>query len=257
MMKKKSTIIIDIPPKPRIKEEYQEMKDIKPITFYLGNDFRAELKNNIIIHLDRLDDTTLPLAGNFSIILDLYTDRNLSSIGVLKNVLDACNGLLFSDDKKSESVLVRVHPCGGKNESLHLKLLSGRSIISASADNNTLDPYVIFSMNISTVLEDRYLTYPLNSGMHRTADLNKEYDDSLVKILRESYVDDTLLGIIGISLNINVNDSKCDIDNIAMNYLKNSTGILYEHISQIKMLLINKKISDKQEEHCKISLYEM
>ena len=242
-------IVLQIDSFPRIKEKYRydnnipleailpESKSSKITMFFIGEDFRDELTDSIYISLQEVETKSFPIVGSVSVFMDLYSDRNISIIGVLKNVLDAGNKLLYQDDVQVESALVRKHSADGGPEKLILSVISSRVIDDLDAETKDYSPYIILNLELETVLEDRYLPYPKCMNTTDVAEVNQRHDDK-VSIQLKQHHGSTLMtkNAIELSLVMNMHDKKADVDNLALTYVKCCKGIIYESIDQIQIL---------------------
>jgi Holliday junction resolvase RusA-like endonuclease len=216
---------------------------IKP--FLLADDFKTDIKDRITLDVKRESD--YPIFGNVSIYADYYTNRELSCIGVYKNIQDALLGKIISDDKLVKSLIVERHNAGSAEEALLLNVITTREFLNIDDMVEKYKPYVKYTKEITTTLEDRYQVYPKNIDIKEVAHLNQSYDEVLVRKIKELYqgpvCDDHE---IKVSVQITTYDSNSDCDNVAMNYLYCSQGILFRDIRQIKKLHVMKKITDKE-----------
>lgn len=216
---------------------------IKP--FLLADDFKTDIKDRVTLDVKR--ESKYPIIGNISIYADYYTNRELSCIGVYKNIQDALLGKIISDDKLVKSFIVERHNAGAAEEALLLNLITTREFMSITDTVDKYRPYIAYCKEITTTLEDRYQVYPKSIDVKEVARLNQSYDEILVSKIKDLYqgpvCDDRE---IEVSLQITTYDSNSDCDNVAMNYLYCSQGILFRDIRQIKKLHVMKKITDKE-----------
>lgn len=246
----KNTIILEETARPRDKESYYTDE---PLTFLLSDDFQSDIRDSVIATLKETNDTRFPLSGSSSIFIDCYSDRRISTIGVLKNVLDSLNRLLISDDKKVKSALIRKYPAKEDQESLHLSLMSTRDILSIDDSVDCYKPYILFSKEISTTLEDRYLPFPKDLLCKEVVEVNYHSDRKISSRLRDKYNGPIVEGNISLKIEITLTDDCGDLDNLALNYISNCRGIIYKEVDQIEKLLIIKRLSSTENPSIKIS----
>jgi len=215
---------------------------VKP--FLLADDFKTDIKDRVT--LDSRNESKYPIIGSTSIYVDFYTNRELSCIGVFKNVQDALLGKMISDDKLVKSFIVERHNAGADEEALQLNIITTREFLSITDTVDKFKPYVQYTKDITTTLEDRYQVYPKKIDVKEVADLNHRNDAELMSIIKALYEGPVCdEQEVEVSILITTPDSNSDCDNIALNYLYCCQGILFNSVNQIKKLHVKKKISDK------------
>lgn len=243
-MKLETSISLNVPISPREKPNYEDISNgEKLITFLLADDFQENIKHEIRIALHNSSNAArFPISGSVSICLDIYSNPNTSLIGVAKNVLDACNGILFTDDKHVASMLIRRFPRRHQQcDSLDIKILSSRVIRQPIISSDIVDSSSVFSISIDTIVEDRYLPYPPRAAATKIINNNTEQDTSMRESLQQLYQGSIHTGRLGISLYIDTSTNEGDIDNMAQQCLFNSQGVLFENATEIELLHIIKK----------------
>jgi hypothetical protein len=93
-----------------------------------------------MIDLIKKNTQRFPLCSETSIFVDFYTKRaELTTIGVLKNVLDAMNGVLYTDDRKVKTALVKKHIVNDiKKDLIRVAIMDSQPIMSL---NDTAESY--------------------------------------------------------------------------------------------------------------------
>jgi hypothetical protein len=216
---------------------------IKP--FLLADDFKTDIKDRVT--LDSRNKSEYPIIGNTSIYVDFYTNRELSCIGVFKNIQDALLGKMISDDKLVKSFIVERHNAGAEEEALQLNIITTREFMSIIDTLDKYKPYVQYTKYITTTLEDRYQVYPKKIDVKEVADLNHRNDTELISIIKALYEGPVCdEHEVEVSILITTPDSNSDCDNIALNYLCCCQGILFNSVNQIRKLHVRKRISDKE-----------
>lgn len=237
-------IIINKDPIPREKEEYINSKPWKNL---IADDFQMELKRIVNIDLLKKGSQRFPLCSEISMFIDFYTNRSeLSAIGVLKNTLDAMNHVLYNDDSKVKSVLVRKHIVSDiKPELIRIAIMDSQPIISI---NDTAESYksILYDIEVETVLVDTYLMTPSDGMVGEVAQVNNYYDDEMIDIIRSKYKGRPFEGNIQMAVEFNCRGNNGDIDNMFLSFgVAASSGIIMNNLSQIDTLFLKKNISRK------------
>ncbi|MDD4296953.1 MAG: hypothetical protein PHC69_08340 [Ruminiclostridium sp.] len=237
-------IIINKDPLPREKEEYINGRPWKNL---IADDFQKELGKFVRNDLRKKDLKRFPLCSEVSIFVDFYTRRaELTTIGVLKNTLDAMNRVLYSDDKMIKTVLVRRHIVNGvEREMIKISIMDAQPIISI---DDTAQSYnnILYSMETETFLVDSYLMMPSDGMVGEAAQVNNYYDDKMSENIRSKYKGRPLEGNVKMAVEFNCIGNNGDIDNMFLSFgVPASSGIIMNKLSQIDTLLLRKNISRK------------
>lgn len=237
-------IVINQAPVTREKDVYT---DGTKWAFLPAKDMQMDIKNHLIIKLQRMNDDQYPLESQSSIFLTFSTDRNkLALPGLLKNSLDAMNRVLISDDRMVESVLCLKRPSNNTPETVEIGLINTMPIIGV---DDTIEKHsnILFHSKIETILDDRYLTQVYESDAKEITQKNKYTDIATGDIIRTQYNSRPLDGKIQISIKLTNRYNFGDVDNAALNVLVPMTGICFNNMEQIEALHIQKRINRNDE----------
>ena len=237
-------IIINKDPLPREKEEYINGKPWKNL---IADDFQKELRKIIRNDLRKKDSSRFPLCSEVSIFVDFYTSRiELTTIGVLKNTLDAMNRVLFSDDRMIKTVLVRRHIDNGvEREMIKISIMDAQPIMCIDDTSQSYNN-ILYSMETETFLVDSYLMMPSDGMVGEAAQVNNYYDDKMSENIRSKYKGGPLEGNVKMAVEFNCRGNNGDIDNMFLAFgVPASSGIIINKLSQIDTLLLRKNISRK------------
>ncbi len=226
--------------KARLKPSYGNLGNRSLVNYLLADDFQQELKDKLCI-LTAQEQSRYPLSGKTSLYIEVASDRIISLPGVLKNIMDACNKVIYSDDSAVEAVLIKKAEKDGLYDSLGITILDGRPIKGINDTAVDMKNSIALQLHTITVLESNYLPYPPDASfVDIEGGLNVSDNDLRAEIERK-YKSNIIPGAVAISINIATMQPRVDIDNVALNYLTGMTGIVYQGLTDIKTLHIRMK----------------
>jgi Holliday junction resolvase RusA-like endonuclease len=245
-------IKLDLIPEPRKKEQYLAEGKMKNI---LADEYQEDIKDKamISIHHSKKD---FPISGGISIFIDFYTNRKMNIIGIIKNVLDGLNGAVFTDDIKVRSILAKIHSTeASTQERTTVKVMSGRSIPSLHCDVDKFKNFLILTVEVDSILEDRYLLYPGDMSTTELVGVNKDTDSVIAREVESNYHSNIIEFPVEVSVVINtVIKDESDLDNLSANYLYNLQGSAIKDLQQVEALLLNKNYVDSGKENIVIEI---
>jgi Holliday junction resolvase RusA-like endonuclease len=233
---------LDTRPKPRAKELYKEEGIVTNI---LSDEYQQDIRDMAIISIENTTGD-FPVKGDVSVIMNFYTCRNLNIQGLVKNALDALNGIVITDDDRVSSLLAKIHPSDGPEyEKTIVDIVTSRPILSFYKTREDFKDYKLLTIEVDSVLEDRFLPYPKTMDVSGVVGVNTKEDEEISKLILSQYSGETLNSEIELAAVFHIGpDDKGDIDNFSMNYLNNLKGIVVKDIRQIQTLLLNKVNTD-------------
>ena len=240
--------------KPRPKTRYpRSHKGRKPFPYPTAHLFKQDIADGISLGIKESNNTSFPIKGDVSLLVEVSSSRQINIAGVLKNVLDACVPRLIPDDQYVGSTIIRKVPSIG-NESVHLYVTSGRKIYSINSTLNEMKALALMNVTVQTDLEDNYQVIPRKVGDYS---INESVEDDwdLMNAIQGAYDGELLRGPFGLALTVYAHKVNGDIDNMVMSFIKCSTGIIYEDPSYIETLYINRVIDTSNAEGYEVSLY--
>jgi len=247
-------IKLNLNPRPRMKEQYKADGKMMNI---LADEFQQDIKDKarIAIHNSYRD---FPISGGVSMIIDFYTNRDLNIVGLVKNVVDSLNGVVFTDDIRVKSIVSKIHPAKeAAQETITIDILSGRELDSLNCDASKFKRFVVLNVEADSILEDNYLLYPSEINTSEVAGVNEKYDALIVKEVGALYGGDRFEGPVDVSATFNIaSEDEGDLDNYAANYLYNFEGSVIEAVHQIKSLHLIKRYVNKDKENIEIEIKE-
>jgi Holliday junction resolvase RusA-like endonuclease len=233
---------LDTHPKPREKEVYMEEGIVTNI---LSDEYQQDLRDMAIISIENTTGD-FPVKGDVSIIINFYTCRNLNIQGLVKNVLDALNGTVITDDDRVNSLLAKIKPSGGPEyEKTTIDVVTSKPILSLDKTREDFKDYKVLTIEVDAVLEDRFLPYPKTMNVSSVVGVNTQTDEEISELVTNQYDGEIINSEVEVAAVFHIGpDDKGDIDNYSMNYLNNLKGIVVEDIRQIQTLLLNKVNTD-------------
>lgn len=226
---------------PREKPSYIGLEDNKDklYTNVLADEFQKDIQHRVnAAIIQHSDKSRFPIGGECSLIINIYTRRTPSIFGILKNVMDAFNGVLYTDDCRVSSVIISRHDSREEYDTLSVTV-SNSTIRDITVAAKSMAGRSIFDISITTILEGNYLPYPPSDAY--TDILNTNVDDmNLQREIRSQYGRDVFKGQLAVSIELDSEASNGDIDNHAINYIVNMMGIVYEDVKQIEVLNIHR-----------------
>jgi Holliday junction resolvase RusA-like endonuclease len=233
---------LDTRPNPREKEVYMEGGIVTNI---LADEYQQDLRDMAIISIENTIGD-FPVKGDVSIIMNFYTCRNLNIQGLVKNTMDALNGIVITDDDRVNSLLAKIKPSGGPEyEKTTIDVVTSKPILSLDKTREDFKDYKVLTIEVDAVLEERFLPYPNNMNVTDVVGVNAKADEEITGLISMQYDGEIIKNEVEVmaTFYIGPND-KGDVDNYSMNYLNNLKGIVVEDLGQIKTLLLNKVNAD-------------
>lgn len=224
---------------PRAKFSYKDIDEQnKLLKNPLADDFQQEIKDSPLLAVH--GDDRYPISGRVSLYIELKTFKAINLLGVAKNIMDGCIGIIYTDDSVVESILISKIPQEkGMLDRVSIKVINGKPIRNNKFDQPSFDSYSLLGIEIDTVAEDNYMPYPPSNAFREIVNPN---DDAGIKALLE--IECRKAEIRGkvntLSITVDIADSKVDVDNLCLNYITNLTGIAYEDLDQIESLHLMK-----------------
>jgi len=224
---------------PRQRPTYENINEgLKLLKNQLADDFQQEIKDRLL--KETIGNSRYPLSGHISLYVELRTSRQLNICGVLKNIMDACNGIILKDDSSVESALINRYISDYQFDNIKIWVISGKPLVDNNQIISNLSNYTVLFIDMDTVAEDTYLPYPPNNECGKI--INPNRDDELKELLLAKCKTSGINGgIKTLSLTVNLdNCRKVDIDNLCLNYIVNLKGIAYDDLSDISSLHMRK-----------------
>jgi hypothetical protein len=223
---------------PRIKATYGELShEEKLLAQPLTESFKSAIKSALIPIIAE-QPSTFPIVDNTSVMIDLYTRKNLNICGVLKNILDSMNKVAYTDDCRISSVMIQMHYADLDVDVIEIHLLTNTEIKFDGGRDDNHSQYTLLQASINAHVVDKYLGYPRTAT--QTQVVNKNEDQAIKHTLISHWMSLSRKDCCDtVSIQIQTSDHRSDIDNIAVNYLYNLVGIAYESITDLKTLHIS------------------
>lgn len=215
------------------------------VTNLLSDAYQQDIIDMALINIENAKED-YPIKGDVSIIMNFYTCRYLNIQGLVKNTLDALNGLVITDDERVDSILAKIRPADGPEyEKTTIDIIPSIPILTVDKDREDFMHYTVLNIEVDSVLEDKFLPYPNNLIITDVVGVNTKEDEEISRIISNQYDGEILQSEIEVAATFNIGpDDKGDVDNYSMNYLNNLKGIVVEDIRQIQTLLLNKFQTD-------------
>lgn len=200
----------------------------------LTDDFQSDINDELTkaLHIQNVKSNSD--RKDMTIVVEIQANRKYRLIGLLKNILDAFQGVLYIDDSGVKSVLIyRVQHDIEHKDRMKIWVLENVVIRGCHVDEVTLENNTLVYAEFDTVLEDNYLLY--QEGMEVSGEVVED-----TRVMGES-----LFGEMGemveeaeVSLHLITDSNKADIDNIALNVVASMVGRAVHRVEDIKMLNI-------------------
>lgn len=207
----------------------------------MADDFQQEIKDNFLVAVH--DDSKYPVSGKISLYIELTTSRSVHLLGVAKNIMDACIGIIYSDDSVVESILInRNAQEKGLLDHLVIKVVNGKPLRSNELTYDNINDYTLLNIELNTLVEDNYMPYPPSIVFKELINPN---DDEALKAQLEIACKSAKVSSRTkvLSITVAADDSKVDVDNLCLNYIVNLIGIAYSELEQIDSLHLLKTVN--------------
>lgn len=199
-------------------------------------DFQDKLRHAAIIAIQRSNSIDrFPLSSDVSLIMDVSTNKDVNLIGVVKNTIDAPRGLLYSDDVYVSSFCIDKHYAA--TEGIKVSVLNGNKIPQNLISKGNKSVYSQLSFEVISPVVDKVIPIPGPNTNVSVVPEMQLYDKELREEIFRKYPGFfPLKEELSISIEIRTQAMKDDIDNIAINYILNMSGIVFESAAQITTL---------------------
>jgi hypothetical protein len=215
--------------------------------------FQDDIEYEIQTAVRKHNVNNLPINGSVSLYVELYTDKLSPITGVLKNIQDALNGVAYTDDRNVSSVLIRRLPKTTPHDVIKINIIVTRPIEGITDTVGKYKDYVAYKVDVETVIESDYLPYVMDGN----GILLPQKDDITQLFIRNTllrnYHGDLLEGQIDLSVIMGSDSIDGDIDNLALTYINNLEGLLFESVSQIRCLYIKRVVSLREDPFVEIA----
>ncbi len=200
----------------------------------LTDDFQSDIKDELIKAISKQIITGNTNRKDVTIVVEINANREYRLIGLLKNSLDALQGVLYIDDSSVKSVLIyKVGHDVEHKDKMRVWVLENVVIRGCHIDAVTLENNTVVSAEFDTVAESNYLLY--QEGMEVPAEVAEDtrvLGESLFGGMKKTVED------AEISVHLITGTIKVDIDNIALNVIASMVGRAIDRVEDIKMLNI-------------------
>lgn len=182
--------------------------------------------------------------------IDVYSKRDIVLHGVMKNIFDALNGVIYTDDYNIESVIITKNISAAAVDKIIIKIVTNKPIKNIQANPEDYNDFIVLSLDIDTILCDKYLPYPPYSSYVNVYNPNEIPDAILKSRISEGYEAD-VLSDVALSLILSddcVESRPSDIDNVMLNFivaLKDVAFSEYKDISKIHIMRVGNKCDTK------------
>lgn len=240
---------------PRIKPTYAELSEGSKLWVNtLADDFKLEIRSRLLIATSK-QNLRFPISGNVSISLIVCTSRVINLFGVVKNVLDSMNGLIYTDDCAVSSILAAKQIVDNEDDVLNIQVISGTNLRSQdSEDQRDLTPFKVLDLQMRTLVVDQFLGYP--SSPECSEVVIDAGDSELRKAIEDDWDHNHVDEIAGaLSFCIETSRSRPDIDNICLNYLINLNGLAYRELTDITSLHMETRRKPRCQERAIIKVF--
>lgn len=258
-MKLQSTIELNSHGSARVKPTYSNIGESgKLLTNVISDDFQQNVKNELLLYLSTHNTKEMfPVNSGISFDINVYTSRRIKLHGVIKNIMDACCGLIYDDDNAVTSAIIRKHVYSEIHDKVTLQIYTGTYFMRPDEIKYAAERFRIVDVEFDTVAADVYLPYPSNNTLKDIINPNEDEDLLIKAKLSETYKSGLLTGGAGISLIVDTSYRKVDVDNLSFNCIFGLQGIAYNDLYQLDMIHMFKRHRNCYKNNISIGVYEM
>lgn len=234
------------------------LKDNKLCEDRIINSLKSDFQDDIIYEFStelirKKLQNRFPRTEAVGVCIIVRTKEDIRLPMVVKNVIDALNGRVYTDDCNVTSIYAIKE--FSHNEEIDVGIFLNTSFDGDESYDDLLNT-AFLKFKVDTKPIDKVIAIPkqINQEIF-IPDENKKQQQLIKNIIYQNYKISPMDDDVFIKCKINTASKESDLDNICINYLIAMTGTIFNNINQIKKLCIN--LTRNNIENCNVIIHPL